>query len=444
MLWAPLATAHAATFHVDGAAGSDANGGTSAAPFATIQRAIDEADESTTPGADTIIIEEGTYEEILTIEDDDALTLQGNGDVIFDGDEDADGYYGFNAIIVTDTDLTLERMTITDDANEATFHVDQDGGALTLTDVDFIGGGRFAVMARGLDALTVSGSTFTGFYQSAIDAEADAITITNSTLSDNGWYGLYLGGFTTLQLTQVDADDNGQSGIYMSASSSETEDVTIQNSSFDGNGIHGISGSPDTMTISNTTASDNNAFGLSMYVDDLTLSNVVVSNNLSNFIGGELIDISNLTANANTYAGLSLSADDVSISSLTLDGNGSYGTYISGGAHDFANVQATNNVAGGVFIDRADDVSLSAMNIQSNGGDGLFIDRSGDVVLQNLNAPNNGGDGIHVEDSGTVDLSGANANNNGDDGLEVLRSGAVTQSGSNFNNNGGDNVSIVP
>ena len=63
-------------FVESGAVGGD---GSAAAPFGTIQDAVEAA--AALPGDDTVKIAGGVYEENIEIEDSDALTLHGNGQV---------------------------------------------------------------------------------------------------------------------------------------------------------------------------------------------------------------------------------------------------------------------------------------------------------------------------------------------------------------------------
>jgi hypothetical protein len=81
--------------------------GTADAPFRTVQRAVNAADESVTPGADTVHIARGSYSENVVVDDVDSLTIHGNDAVISAPDTTKNAA----TIRIREGDLTIHNLS---------------------------------------------------------------------------------------------------------------------------------------------------------------------------------------------------------------------------------------------------------------------------------------------------------------------------------------------
>ncbi len=344
----------------------------------SIQDALDAAAAS--PGADTVLLSPGTYTENFKIEDDDALTLLGTGDVTIQAEEPDEGEDPEDVIKVKGGNVTIQNVSITggDDG------IDAQDGDLTLIGVDVSEND-----GRGLES-----------------DDMGAVTITNSNFSNNGDDGIKVDGADTVLISNVNASGNGDEGV-------ETEEigsVTILNSNFSGNDDHGIKVEvADTVSIRNVVSTDNDGDGIKVEEADSVIIDNFVSTGNDDGIDLECVvsvSIFNVTANDNDDEGLEIDdSDSVLVIKGTFNDNGDDGIDIDNTREiTVISVVSTGNTGSGFQVE-AKDVDTERITII----DGLFAD--------------NGEDGLQfTEEDGTigdVTLTRVVARDNVESGLDI-------------------------
>ena len=123
---------------------------------------------------------------------------------------------------------------------------------------------------------TVSGNGFGISTNTAFQAGADAnLTLTNSTVSDNNGLGIYAG-YSDVYLTNSTVSGNGGHGIRPFGSG-----TYLTNSTVSGNSRYGIYGYISQIGLVNSTVSGNSGFGVSGG-SGFTLENSIIANNSVN------------------------------------------------------------------------------------------------------------------------------------------------------------------
>ncbi len=286
----------------------------------SIQDALDAAADS--PGADTVLLGAGTYTENFTIEDDNALTLIGTGEVTIEaGDADKD------VIKVKGGNVTIQNVSITggDDGIDA-----NDGDSLTLINVDVSGNDD-----RGVEAEKVGN-----------------VTIRNSNFSGNGGDGIRVDIADTLFITNVSSTGNGDEGVQ----TEEMGSVTIRNSNFSDNGGDGIKVEfADAVLITNVSSTGNDD-GIDLeVVESITLRNVTVNDNDDE--GLEVDDSGSVlviygTFNNNSDDGIDID-DTREITLISVDAIGNAGSGFQAEAENVETERIT--IIDGLFANNGED-----------------------------------------------------------------------------------------
>ena len=211
-----------------------------------------------------------------------------------------------------------------------------------------------------------------------------AVTLTNSSSSSNGGYGIYIYGLGQVTLNNTSADDSGSSGVY------------INNCQINAGYCTGTGGvSVIAPTGKYASFSRNVGSGLTIYS------------------GGAVI-----------------------LTNVRAEENGSHGVSV---------YQLYNKLVSGLPVAQSGNVTVSGIGapsmFNSNLNRGLYIQSYGNVSVTNAEIRHNHNDGLVVNNSGasaapTVSLTDINANYNWDySGISVQSKGAVTLKGLDVSDN---------
>jgi len=262
-----------------GAVGADQ---VTVSPDDSIQDAINESE----PG-DTIVVEDGTYEEELTVDVEDVEVVAADGDrPVLDGGDarnqslnisatgvivegfDVQNYnqtdHGPNpppVVSLESDDAELRNAVITDNVEVETV-VDVTGDGATVSDVSVdgheagVGTDARAIRIAAKD-VTVSNATVTDNDQAIFGSVADGTVIEDTIVESNRDRGIHLSNIDGFEIRDSVVVDNDEEGIYQTTGVSrhDVSDVTVRNTSIVGNG-EGVwlSGGEDTTFKNNTIA----------------------------------------------------------------------------------------------------------------------------------------------------------------------------------------------
>lgn len=285
-----------------------------ATPCQTIQYAVDQAD----PG-DTVSIAAGSYPESVDIRY--ALTITGAGAsstfVTGDGEEDPSLFVdGLDT--ETPPDVTISNVAASN--NDSADGIDVEGGNATLTD-DAVNNN--ADNGVGDDSAIFQGSV-PATSRPAVADGTDQVTITSSTLSNNGGEGAEENGGGSITVTSSAVNGNQDGGVVV-----EEGTASILTSTLDSNvgagavaDGTGTSVSVGSSTISHTAAfagSDGPAFGGGLAVfpgGSATVSESTLADN-TNF--GVLDVVGTVQVNNSTITGTSAGTDQTFQGGLVYD-----------------------------------------------------------------------------------------------------------------------------
>ena len=151
-------------FVAEAAVGGD---GSANSPFGTIQEAVDFAASTESPGDDTIKVAAGVYEENVVIDDDDAVNLSGQGDVIIKHRQeipvDDEGNPDPDDIIEAKGDVTFQNLSIEGPNLGGDYGgrgIDAQDGSFAFTNVDISGTDGDAVRVRDFGSLEIQIAAF--------------------------------------------------------------------------------------------------------------------------------------------------------------------------------------------------------------------------------------------------------------------------------------------
>jgi hypothetical protein len=295
----------AATFTVTN--GNDSGSG-------SLREAI--ADANANPNADTITFD-GVRAVTLTsgkLEISDDLTIDGGDGVIIERADTA-GDFGIFAMIGSDTDATLDSLTIRNALNAGSGGgIQNDGGMLTVMNSTVsgneadVGGG---IWNSSNSILTIMNSTITGNIASneggGILSFGD-VTITNSILSSNtagtdGGGIATTGASSSLEVTDSILSGNTAvadgGGLFDNATGPTLTNVrVIGNTADDGGGLHHVSAEPALTNVLITgnranaiSSGDDGGGGIYNNSSNPTLVNVTIAGNYSDDDGGGIFNI---------------------------------------------------------------------------------------------------------------------------------------------------------
>lgn len=239
-------------------------------------------------------------------------------------------------------------------------------------------------------------------------------------------------------------------GILHVESDSYTEDVTVDGSSGNGNlaslkGIVSEGSSSDTtitgtVTISNTTS----GFTLSGFT---IVGSLVASDNTGT------LTLEDVTVESSTGTGISVTNQNgaVNVDQVAADSNAGYGMYVDNTASSKSSVTVTNsefnhNTGGsdtsGLYIKTNGKIILEGVSASGNTGSGAILDAVRGTTITSGVFSNNDYSGIYIENSNTgndVTLTDVQLDSNGYEGMYLLTAGSVTLENVTVYQNGSDN-----
>lgn len=434
------------------------------------------------PGMDGVIWVEKTYngQDNANIIFDGATTFTGMADfalTINGGWDTATNTLDLNAPSTFDVSLrivnwhnavTINNILVTGVSGTDGIAVSASGN-ITLDNVQSnANAGDGAELASSAGTVTVKNSQFDGNlnqYGLVVNNTLGDITLNSVTANANNNSGIYLTTPANINLTNIQAANNGASGASLN-NSSGTGNINITSAQFTGNSSGLYILSAGSITLKDIISSGNPGGG-GAYLDNLsaatpktvTLNGInIFSNNggtglTANSLGA--ITINNITAGKNGNYGVFLNNNNPSASgAVTLTGfnvfseNNADGLVVfSNGAIKLNNIVTVSNAGNGVNLDN--DTALTPQPVlltgvimaKYNAGAGLYIRSSGAVTAGNLTANYNymGAD-IDNSAGGTLSsiiLSGASSfSNNQTHGLSLASSGLISLSNITANENG--------
>ncbi len=366
-------------------------------------------------------------------------------------------------------------------------------GKVTIKDSSFNGNAPFTsglwMQTRG--AVSITNSTVDGNTDLAVNPFgaildlhysqlASAVTITNSSFSNNDNTGLQVQTKGVITLTKVKANNNlaGYGAELINVTDAVPSAVTVTGSvlsdnQFNYNGLSGLD------ILSNGAVTVKYADGRGNDGSGLTVTNTA---------GTGSVSVSKGTfgwwADGNTDAGISITTKgNVTISDVTATGYGSDGLHVFINSDYNSTTTVTNssfhmNGLNGLDIEGRGTITLSKVYANENlnlgaelaaykvgniiikdssfdyNGDhpydyGLYVySAQGTITLTNVSASWNTGTGAHITNSGAtsakaVSITGGNFNNNTRTGLQVYSKGAITLKNVNAYANNETNIDAV-
>ncbi len=378
LVLAGATAAHATTFFVDAGQGNDSNAGTSAAaPFRTIQRAIGAA--ASLPGSDMIRIAEGGYEENVTINDADGLTLSGESGVVIVA---ANGLS--EAIKISGGEVSLSSLAITGGSRGITA---AGSAALRLRDVLVTANAGDGVRATNVMDVGISQCTFFENGLTAVRVQtADSLTVSGCTFEANGERGVRVADVKSVSVSHCHFLNNNDDGIKAvttlaldrTQASISVSDTTISGCGDDGIDLEAIGD----IRLTNLTIDDNTDDGVAI---DNAVSVSVVGGTYSYNPGDGLdmddtqsIRLVDVTSTGNTSSGFQITAEnDFNVESVSI-----------------VNSEFSNNRLDGIRILEestiVERVSLTSVTANNNGQSGLDIVITGTVGTHAVTSEGNG------------------------------------------------------
>jgi hypothetical protein len=376
--------AHATSFFVDAGQGNDLNAGLSAAaPFRTIQRAIDEA--AAWPGPDRIQIGAGAYSENLTISDADGLTLSGaSGVVVVAANSSKD------VVKISWGDVSMSSLAVTGGSKGIT----PTGSAekpvsLSLRDVIVTGNAGDGVKPTSVGEVRASRCTFLANGGTGLKVRfADNVTVSDCAFEDNGGRGLRAEDVKSVTISHCQFLNNNDDGMKM---------VTVT-----------LDRAESNLSISDTTLSGSADDGIDLeLLGDIRLTNVTVRDTVGDD-GMSVDDSVSVSVVSSTFTNSSadgLDMDDtqsIRLVNVVSTGNGVSGFQVT--AEEHFNIESLS-IVGSEFSD--------------NSLDGIWVKEEGTIVeqvsLTSVTATGNAGRGLNMGVSGTARLSAVTSEDNGAD-----------------------------
>ena len=347
------------------------------------------------------------------------------------------------------------------------------GVLIKASDVTVKGGNYFA---NG-DGLTLSASGLVAIADvTAINNErygiwprGGGVTVTNTTATANGSFGIFTDDATTTTIVSTTANDNGRTaaafrrggiGLFTSGSASLT-DVTANNNQgrdvfFQGLFFHDTRGTyacntqhgmeigsvSGNVTLSHTTLNNNDADssrnGHGLSVRDFDKDGVVIGGQLvlngvtaadTDGVGNAVHQNKGLFVGGRVVGGVIL---DSSAHPITVAGHKSYGVEIGNSSVIIDGGNYSNNGGEGSYLwDAAKNPPFSSehvlqnVTVASNMGDGLHVGRAKSVTIRNSRFDKNA-DGVQLKDiSSTTTISNTTFQNNKESGVRLSGSGGT-------------------
>jgi hypothetical protein len=402
-------------------------------PFATIQQALDMA---TQPG-DTVYVEEGTYNQQLTLSSSGnaqqpiTLTNYDGQEVVVNGSGPSNPAINVQGI----SNVSISGLEIQDTQSGGNPVIDVDNASnvtlsgLTIDDVR-CGSGQQAIgvtIEGNCSGVTVSDSTIQGLTgQGAYGIEVDGTTNPNGTLSDLTFTGNTIDAIAS----SLDSKDNGTYGIWLYDPNNKM--ANIRNVVISNNQVDNV-----TTDIKNL---NDDCSGIRV---EGTAANVAITGNSIHEINGPEDPANKAYKNQNAPDGMGITIYGTSanpITNLTISQNTIYDNENAWSE----NLTLAGNVSGFQIIDNVVH-DVTNIGIDCTGGypwaDGGAATRNGTVsgnTVYNEHCPYDGGfaAGIYV-DGGQDIVVTDNISHDNDEGLEV---GAEEHDGKAMNITVSDNL----
>jgi hypothetical protein len=286
-------------------------------PCLTIQYAVDQA-----TAGDTVQVGGGTFAEGVLIRK--SLTIDGNGasgagrtTISGPADGSAPSVTISSIEVPAQLSVTIENVDVS--GNLGNVGISDEDGNLTVRDSVVADNNLQGLRIDGTDApeVTIDSTTVSGNQQQGIelDSESDpALTVTNSTVTGNGpggegGYGGIEAFGGSVSISSSTISKNGFSGVYVEA---PTDPVTITDSTLDGNGGSGLEIYNASVTVTRSTVSNSVATG---QADDLAGAGVIA-------YGGASVTIDTSTIAGNSTWGAMFEGATGTLSNSTVSGTG--------------------------------------------------------------------------------------------------------------------------
>ncbi|MFH1721626.1 MAG: right-handed parallel beta-helix repeat-containing protein [Candidatus Altiarchaeota archaeon] len=213
---------------------------------------------------------------------------------------------------------------------------------------------------------------------------SDSNTLTNNNASNNS-DGIYLSSSSNNTLINNTGDDNIMYGIYIYSSSNNNSltDNTVSNNGWHGIGIRSSSNN----TLINNTADNNDGYGIHIYLS--SNYNILEGNSASNNneAGIHLESSSKNTLTGNT-------------ANYNLEYGGIW-LYSSSNYNTLTNNTADNNIEDGIWLHISSNYNtLTGNRVSYNSESGIYIESSSNNDLTGNNASNNDNFGIYIDSNG--------------------------------------------
>lgn len=393
-----------ATFFVNGDVGSDANPGTAAMPFATIQRGIDEA--SSVSGDDTVEVAPalGGYSENLSIADSsgtltlrgstgtatDVLVSGGGSDVVtaslannvtLDSIHFRDGGVG---ILVTGgpADLVVDNVSSTN--HSAGGLVVRSAGDLTVRDT-VITGANFGMFLENFDDLLVESTNSSVNRADGIFASrGNTVTVRTSILDDNRSEGISVFNVPLVALEATSLSGNGDNGAQIGNAGDVTmSDLSVVASGVTFNASGVFANNVNSVAIAGGDYSNNQFDGISVFnvATTVTMTDVkAIGNRLRGVrLGGQqatsgadsvTIEGGEFTGHAWHGIDIANARQSVSVSDVRAADNGQNGLLIAGGTAAPATISGgtySGNVFHGINLDDVGGATIRRVEATGNG-----------------------------------------------------------------------------
>jgi hypothetical protein len=309
-------------------------------------------------------------------------------------------------------------------------------GNVTAFDLNAAGNGGNGLLVSNAGNVSIDGSIFSLFNNNGGGginlSNVGIVTIQDTTASSNNQDGILVAAATSVALTDVNADGNGDGvGADDGFDVNNVPDATVRRGSYRSNTSDGINIGPNVARASffDVVAELNRFDGLN--ADDNTPTVIIIqgggySSNTDD--GIELIDkvlgdvIVNVQANLN--------GDD-----------GFFGLRI-GSDVQVLNCRFGDNLGNGFEVDSFFDIFVDVSTFDGNRGNGLFARSGGTGIFTGVQANGNGQDGAFVVELVSLSLVGGTYNGNVDDGGDFDDIFTINVTGAQFNQNGDNGLEL--
>lgn len=380
--------------------------------FNSIQSGINATD----PGG-TVNVATGLYAENVTVNKN--LTLDGAtgtaADVVIDP-VSGDG------ITLTAGNVTIQDLRITGAADGIRGYGSEGADNLTVDNIELIDNSARGMVLNDVGTINVTNAvvdsnTADGFNLFGSDS---SVTITGGSFTDNA-SGIAMSLVTgDISVSDTTISDNGDEGLLLMNS----DNVTIDNVALDGNewGIYLHSNYGD-LNISDTTSDANDKEGL-----------------LITGAGRVAIDGGSFSGNRVGISMANVAYDTVEINGVTADNNTNDAGLVASGINAIAIVGGSfsGNAAEGIHVSNVyHDVALSDSTISGNADSGAhFSGIGGDLSAGGtLAIDGNGEAGLYVDDAVSATISGGSFDNGLRSGIQMSNVDAVVVTGGSFSGN---------